>query len=49
MPITEKDLDRYYAAKLMESFINVFGFKDEKSEPHPEDIEKKLKEVSDEQ
>ena len=29
MPITEKDIDRYYAAKLMESFRNVFGFKDE--------------------
>lgn len=44
MPITEKDLDRYYAAKLMELFRNVFGFKDEKFEPHFEDIEKETKE-----
>ena len=44
MPITEKDIDRYYAAKLMESFRNVFGFKDEKFEPHSEDIEKETKE-----
>ncbi len=43
MPITEKDLDRYYAAKLMKSFRNVFGFKDEESEPHSEDIEKETK------
>jgi hypothetical protein len=27
MALTEKDLDRYYAAKLMESFRKVFGFK----------------------
>ena len=44
MGITEKDLYRYYAAKLMESFRNVFGFKDEKFEPHSEDIEKETKE-----
>ena len=44
MSITEKDLDRYYAAKLMESFRNVFGFKDEESEPHADDTEKETKE-----